>query len=188
MKTLWSIYTVSLLLVLLSMQQQRLIVTAGNDGEKLFIHSFVKKAEAGPESRLEFFDKDKKLLCTLDYSSKDGEHGYGVKKAVTTIDNKYVVVSLINSGRYQSWHSPAIAYSSEKKWIISLDDFIEGTGISGSEFELTAPHNVATHMRKDQEIPITLNLDDLFRSAVSAKVAKGFSCSAGTVHKMQSRF
>jgi hypothetical protein len=183
----YSVHMFFLIFIFLSMQGQGIKVYPGIRGEKVVIHS-TTKAEATPESRLEVFDKDRRFLCALDYSSEDGEHGYGVEKAVWTMDKKYFVVSLASSGGHQAWHSPTIAYSSDKKWIISLDDFIDGLGITGSNFELINSHNVATHMLKNKEIPINLNLDDLFRHAVMAKIAKGLGCSAGKIRKVGDRF
>jgi hypothetical protein len=46
------------------------------------------------------------MLCALDCSSEDSEHGFGIVKAAWTPDNKYFVFSLTSSGGHQSWHFP----------------------------------------------------------------------------------
>jgi hypothetical protein len=187
MNRVYSVRVFFLIFILLSIHGQGVKIYPGIPGEKVVIHS-TAKAEATPESHLEFFGKDRRFLCALDYSSEDGEHGYGVEKAAWTSDKKYFVVSLASSGGHQAWRSPTIAYSSDKKWIINLDDFIDGLSITGSNFELINPHSIATHILKDKEIPISLNLDNLFQHAVMAKPAKGLSCSAGKIRKVGDRF
>lgn len=104
-------------IVLLSLAQVTSKEYSTPAGERVVVRSNIK-AEATPESRVEFYGKDKQMLCTLDYSSADGEHGYGVEKAGWTPDGNYFVASLASSGGHQSWHSPTIAYSRDKKWII----------------------------------------------------------------------
>jgi hypothetical protein len=164
------------------MQDRTGKVYPGSDGDYVLVHS-TKKAEATPESRLEFYGKNKQLLCALDYSSQDGEHGHGAGKTAWTPDGNYFVAALVTSGGHQAWHAPTIIYSRNKKWLVNLDDFIDGLGIASSGFELIAPHQVSTHMLKDREIPITFNLDDLFKQATLPKSTKGIACTEGKVLK-----
>src|SRR5689334_8182660 len=49
------------------------------------------------ESRIEFYSPQNQMLCALDYSSEDSEHGFGVVKAAWTPDNNYFVFSLTSS-------------------------------------------------------------------------------------------
>jgi hypothetical protein len=151
-------------------------VYPGVDGNHVVVHS-TKKVEATPESRLEFYGRNKQLFCALDYSSRDGEHGYGVEKAGWTPDGSYFVAALASSGGHQAWHSRTIIYSQDKKWFVNLDDFVDGLGISSSSFELIAPHTLSTHVLKDREILVTFNLDDLFQQATLAKSTKGIGCA-----------
>jgi len=57
------------------------------------------------ESRIELYSPQNQMLCALDYSSDDGEHGFGVVKAAWTPDNNYFVFSLTSSGGHQPWHT-----------------------------------------------------------------------------------
>ena len=62
------------------------------------------------ESRMELRSRSGRLLAEQDYSSVDGEHGYGVKKAVWTPDSNFFVYSLENSGGHSPWHTPVEFY------------------------------------------------------------------------------
>jgi hypothetical protein len=172
-------------IVLLSLAQVKSKEYSTPAGERVVVRSSIK-AEATPESHIEFYGKDKKMLCSLDYSSADGEHGYGVEKAEWTPDGNYFVLSLASSGGHQAWHSPTIAYSRDKKWIIYLDDFTDALGVSSIDFHLETPNWVSTHMLKDRDIPVRFNLDKLFRKAKLAKIAKGVSCTGGKTRKVGS--
>ena len=113
------------------------------------------------ESRLEFYSPRQELLCTLDYSSEDHEHGFGVVKAAWTPDNNYFVFSLTNSGGHQSWHYPTHFYNIQDSRIYSLDDYVEGSGISKGDFTLKAPNAVLTESWKDEMVPVRFCLDEL---------------------------
>lgn len=57
------------------------------------------------ESRIEFRSDDNHLICALDYSSKDGEHGFGVAKAQWTPDSRYLFsVSLVREATNLGMH------------------------------------------------------------------------------------
>ena len=52
----------------------------------------------GAESRVEIQDAKRTALCAHDFSSPDGQHGYGVDAAEWTLDSQFVVFRLRNSG------------------------------------------------------------------------------------------
>lgn len=155
----------------------------GPKGERVAVRSTMK-VEATPESNLEFYG-GRQLFCALDYTSEDGEHGYGLEKAAWTPDGNFFVASFASSGGHQPWHAPTIAYGREQKWIIDLDDFIDGLGISGTGFKVAAPHTILAHMLKEEnrQVAVRLNLEDLFRKAMSAKNSKGIACMGGSTRK-----
>src|SRR5215475_2710667 len=99
------------------------------NGERVLVTNS-SKTEATDESRLEFFSSTSQLLCSLDFSSKDGEHGFGVVKAAWTPDQRFFVFSLSSSGGHQTWHSPTFFYDLSDGTLRSLDTFVRAAGIS----------------------------------------------------------
>lgn len=131
------------------------------------------------ESRLEFYSPDNELLCALDYSSEDHEHGFGVVKAAWTPDNDYFVFSLTSSGGHQAWHAPTLFYSALDHQIRSLDSYIAAAGISKADFTLRAPNTVLTEVQREESIPTKFRLDSLVNSA--HKSTHPLSCTGGKV-------
>ena len=115
-------------------------------------------AHVGSESRIEFRSADNDLLCALDYSSEDGEHGLGVVKAEWTPDSRYFVFSLSSSGGHQPWHAPTEFYSRRDGTIRELDDYFQ-PGISKADFQLIAPNTVRTEALEGK--PVSVKLDAL---------------------------
>jgi hypothetical protein len=114
------------------------------------------------ESRIEFYSAHQ-MLCALDYSSEDGEHGFGVVKAAWTPDNNYFVFSLTSSGGHQAWHAPTLFYNVRDNSIHSLDSYVDA-GISKGAFTLQDPNVVLTEVWRDQQpTPIKFRLDSLSR-------------------------
>jgi|SRR6267378_2052770 len=78
----------------------------GKDGTRVVILPIRKwtrdSAYKSYESRVEFYSPQHEMLCALDYSSEDSEHGFGIVKAAWTPDNNYFVFSLTSSGGHQS--------------------------------------------------------------------------------------
>ncbi len=52
---------------------------------------------SGGESRVDIYTPHLNKVCSLDFSSEDGEHGYAVAKAGWTADENFFVFSLENS-------------------------------------------------------------------------------------------
>lgn len=85
------------------------------------------------------------ILCSKNYGSEDGEHGYGIEKAAWTPNSMFFVYSMSSSGGHQAWHSPTdfIAISDFK--IHRLDDYVGP--ITNPKFILVAPDIIKTSGR-----------------------------------------
>ena len=109
------------------------------------------------ESRVEVRTRTGKILTKSDYSSEDGEHGYGVDDAVWTPDSKFFVYSLDNVGGHSPWHTPVQFFSREKNKIFSLDDLLNDA-ISDPRFAVVAPDKVTVRLCfKDRAQTISLS-------------------------------
>jgi len=82
--------------------------------------------------------KDGKALCSKNYGSEDGEHGFGVEKAVWTPDSKFFIYSMSSSGGHQPWHFPTDFCSIADQSIHGLEEYVGGL-ITSSRFEIKAP-------------------------------------------------
>jgi hypothetical protein len=116
------------------------------------------------ENRIEFYSAQNQMLCALDYSSQDGEHGFGVVKAAWTPDGEYFVFSLTSSGGHQAWHAPTLFFSRKDNAIFHLDNYAEGSGISKGDFDLKAPSIVLTEAWRGKSVPVKFHLDKLLRN------------------------
>jgi len=105
------------------------------------------KAPTGSgESEVVIKSKDNgQILCSKNYGSEDGEHGYGIEKAAWTPNSMFFVYSMSSSGGHQAWHSPTdfIAISDFK--IHRLDDYVGP--ITNPKFILVAPDIIKTSGR-----------------------------------------
>jgi hypothetical protein len=114
------------------------------------------------ESRIVFRAADNNLLCTLDFSSEDAEHGYGLVKAEWTPDSQYFVFSLASSGGHQAWHASTEFYSQRDGTVRSLDDYSKSE-ITKAAFQTVAPNTVKTERAGDGDktLPVSIKLDAL---------------------------
>jgi hypothetical protein len=117
--------------------------------------------EAGQENVVEFYSPQEQKRCSLDFSSEDGEHGFGVVKAAWTPDEQYFVFSMASSGGHQAWHAPTVFFSALDKEIRSLDSFTSAAGISQGNFTLRPPNTVVTEVWEGQSVPMKFHLDSL---------------------------
>jgi len=97
------------------------------------------------ESRVELRSKSGRVLAQHDYSSADGEHGYGVAKAAWTPDSNFFVYSLESSGGHQPWHSPVNYYNRAQSKFRSLDDALYDA-VANPQFSISAPDRVAVEL------------------------------------------
>lgn len=129
------------------------------------------------ESKIEFYSAEDQKLCTLDYSSEDSEHGFGVVKAGWTSDGNYFVFSLTSSGGHQAWHFPTLFYSVRDLEIHSLESYIEAGGISNGDSHLKSPNTVLVEVRESTRVKF--RLDSLMNSNHKSK--HPLSCTGGNV-------
>ena len=143
------------------------------------------KKGARPESTVEFYSEHEKRLCSMDLSSEDSEHGYGVVKAAWTPDEKYFVFSLASSGGHQPWHTPIKFWNLRDNVIRSLDSYAEGPGISRAEFALESPNIVLTEVWKAESaesVPAKFRLDSL--AIENQKAHRSLRCEGGRVFRV----
>lgn len=119
--------------------------------------------KASEESRVLFYSSGNENLCSLDFSSSDREHGFGVLKAAWTPDEQYFVFSLASSGGHQPWHKPTLFYSLQAKVIYTLDAYTKGPGISKGDFALEPPNTVVTTVFREPPMPVRFSLESLAR-------------------------
>jgi len=115
------------------------------DGMLVVVIQTTKAPEATRESRIEVKTRTGRLLAKLDYGSKDGEHGYGVSKAVWTPDSQFFVFSLESSGGHSAWHSPVQFFSRKYNKITSLDDALNDA-VMNPQFLVAAPDHVTVEL------------------------------------------
>jgi hypothetical protein len=135
------------------------------------------------ESRVEFYSPQNQMLCALDYSSEDSEHGFGVVKAAWTPDNNYFVFSLTSSGGHQAWHAPTLFYNLGDSSIHSLDSYVDAK-ISKGAFSLKQPNVVLTEVwRGQQHVPTKFRLDSLTGSG--HRTQNALRCTGGKTLKAE---
>jgi hypothetical protein len=147
-----------------------------------------RRSETGAqEDRIEFYGADAKLLCALDYSSEDGEHGFGVVKAGWTSDSQYFVYSLTSSGGHQPWHAPTPFYSRASGRVRELDDFFDAAGIASADFKLVAPNTVETTILREKEEAVSVRLESLPGAPKHTRRIFSITCANGQVLKVADR-
>jgi len=96
------------------------------------------------ESRIEIRKRRGPAFFRKSYGSADCEHGMGIDHGKWTPDSMFFVFNTSFSGGHQPWHRPIYFYSRKDNKIHSLDSLVGP--IVAPEFELTAPHFVATRV------------------------------------------
>jgi hypothetical protein len=127
------------------------------DNALIAVITSTQAPEATRESQVEIRLKSGKLLVTRNYSSEDGEHGYGVTKAAWTPDSQFFVYSLESSGGHQSWHTPVKFYSRRLNKIQSLDDALNDS-VTNPDFSISAPDKVKVELwfsKKDLTVSLS---------------------------------
>ena len=94
------------------------------DGRVIAVVRSMQVPDAMPESRVELRTEEGRVLAKRDYTSEDGEHGYGVTKATWTPDSQFFVYSLESSGGHSAWHAPVQFFSREHDKVVGLDDAV----------------------------------------------------------------
>ena len=164
-------------------QKNQRIFTAPDSGAVVAVVPVSKeRGRSEYESRIVFKSGDGKIDCSIDYSSEDSEHGFGVVKAEWTPDSQYFVFSLTSSGGHQSWHAPTQFLSRKDATVRTLDDYFTASGISNSDFRIVAPDTVKTEVQRDKTVPVSVKLSSL-PPLRSWRKSKPFSiaCAGGRV-------
>jgi len=121
------------------------------------------------ESRIEIFTAKGDKVCSLDFSSDDGEHGYAVAKAAWTPDGNYYVYSLESSGGHAPCHTPTQFISANPiREICLLDSFLDNPGITTPDFKLTAPDLVTTRVYGAKS-DVTVSLSRITQAPVNGR-------------------
>ena len=100
-----------------------------------------RKHDKSAESRVDIYGASGKLVSTVDYSSADGEHGFGVVKARWTPDSQFFVYSMASSGGHQPWKSPTWFYSRTSGKIQGIEQIL-GKPVLYPDFAVKAPNTV----------------------------------------------
>jgi len=136
------------------------------------------------ESRIKFQSDDGKISCTLDFSSEDSEHGYGVVKAAWTRDSQYFVFSLVSSGGHSPMHVPTQFLSLKDGTVRSLDDCFAAGVVASPNFKIIPPHTVRVQVADTDgrlaDASVTLSSLPQLRTARESKL----ECTAGRVFKL----
>jgi hypothetical protein len=121
------------------------------------------------ESRIEIFTAKGDQVCSLDFSSDDGERGYAVAQAAWTPDGNYFVYSLQSSGGHVPWHTPTQFVSAgPMREICLLDSYLDSPGITTPDFRLTAPDSVTTRVYGDKS-DVTVSLSRITQAPVNGR-------------------
>ena len=72
------------------------------------------------ESRISIQTNGGKQLLVHDFSSDDGQHGYGVDVAQWTPDSEFFVCQMRNSGGHSPMYAPVVFWAREKNRFYQL--------------------------------------------------------------------
>jgi len=125
--------------------------------------AYVLPSRYSGESKIIIKTNKGKKLCSKDYGSEDGEHGFGVVRAGWSADSKFFVYSMSNSGGHQPWHSPIDFISITDFKVHSLDDYVGA--IMDSNFELRKPDIIKADKQKEalDSEPFEISLSELLK-------------------------
>jgi dipeptidyl aminopeptidase/acylaminoacyl peptidase len=115
------------------------------DGMLVAVVRSKRAPEATDESRIELRTQNGVVSAKRDYTSEDGEHGYGVTKAAWTPDSQFFVYSLESSGGHQAWKSPVWFFSRKENKFLSLDHALNDA-VANPEFHVSAPDRVTVEL------------------------------------------
>lgn len=134
----------------------QVIVSPDKALRAIFIPVDGEKGSEASESRVEIRNSDGKPLCTKDYSSNDGEHGYGVDEGEWTPDSRFFVYDMSSSGGHQPYRSPTFFYSRNDNRVRDIEDLTNRAVLDqGVEptFKIVAPHLVVIVCSPDEYSP-----------------------------------
>lgn len=89
------------------------------------------------ESRISILRRGGIQVGMHNFSSEDGEHGYGVDQAQWTPDSQYFVCRMRSSGGHSPMYAPVVFWSRKTSHFYQLNDYT-----AWRMFAITAPDNV----------------------------------------------
>ncbi len=113
------------------------------------------------ESRVEISSKGGSQLRMHDFSSDDGEHGYGEDGARWTPDSQFFVLRMRSSGGHSPTYAPVVFWSRKTHRFYQLNDCT-----ADMTFSVTAPDRVSVDTWPGLK-PVTLSLHSLQDRQVS---------------------
>lgn len=128
-----------------------------------------KKKHATKESRIKILSSSVQIF-TKDYSSSDGEHGFGVEKASWTPDSQFFVYSMYSSGGHQAWHFPTYCYSVAEKKVKLIDDYVGP--ITAPDFQVKTPHIIKISGQRKDDLEKSFNKEINLNKIVDSEQAK----------------
>ena len=125
-----------------------------------YVIALPKAPYGSGESKIIIKTSNGKILCSKNYGSDTGEHGFGVERAGWSPDSQFFVYSMSSSGGHQAWHFPLDFISVKDFKVRSLDKYLGP--ITAPDFKLSNPDIIkSTGRNKD-----TLN-EDTFETSLS---------------------
>lgn len=111
------------------------------DGKLVAVFVYVGKDKGfeDVECRFEMHDRAGKTLLSKDFSSADGEHGFGVSAAVWSEDSEYFAFSTVSSGGREPWHYPSFFYCTKTNRLLSLDELLDS--VTDPNLKITSPQD-----------------------------------------------
>jgi hypothetical protein len=119
------------------------------------------KKDGSDESRVEIRNKNGRVICVHDFSSEDGEHGYGVDEAQWTPDRQFFVFRMRNSGGHSPMFAPIMFWSRSANRFYELIDYT-----ADQSFSITAPDKVSVDTWPNLK-PATVSLHELGKSQLT---------------------
>lgn len=113
------------------------------------------------ESRVEIRRRNGALLQAHDFSSADGEHGYGVAVAQWTPDTRFFVFSMRNSGGHSPMYAPVAFWSRRTNRFYQLNNYTASQILS-----VESPDKVKLSTWPDMK-PVTISLRTLPETEVT---------------------
>jgi hypothetical protein len=123
---------------------------ASPDGTIIASVKYTRASEATRESIIELLNPNRRLLAKHDYSSKDGEHGYGMVKGAWTPDSQFFVFSLESSGGHSAWHPRVYFFSRKQREFISLDEKLKDAVVN-PQFTISPPDIVTVELMSNKQ-------------------------------------
>jgi hypothetical protein len=109
------------------------------------------------ESRISIVRGGSRQLSVHDFSSADGEHGYGVDGAQWTPDSQFFVCRMRNSGGHSPMYAPVVFWSRKTNSFYQLNAYT-----ADRTFSIAPPDRVGVDTWPDLE-PATVSLGGVER-------------------------